>query len=58
MNARGIKGEIYHLEEGKIIKQKFSLDNTKSLSQSDSQLEFALPELQAGSIIHYSFTQI
>ncbi|HET8573961.1 MAG TPA: transglutaminase domain-containing protein [Edaphocola sp.] len=55
MNARNIKGEVYSLEAGKIVKQKFGTDKSVHLEQWANQLKFDLPEIPAGTIIHYSY---
>jgi len=56
MNARNIKGEVYSLDAGKIVKQKFGTDKSVHLEQWANQLKFDLPEIPAGAIIHYSYT--
>lgn len=56
MNARNIKGEVYSLEAGKIVKQKFGTDKSVHLEQWANQLKFDIPEIPAGAIIHYSYT--
>lgn len=59
-SVSNIKGFTYNLQDGKIVKTKLtnSEEYTTRISEYRSELSFAMPDVQDGSVIEYKYTLI